>query len=106
VTGNSDTDPTRSRHGTDTAGEEMRAEHGLAPVIDEKSRVLILGTLPGAESLREQRYYSDRRNKFWALLESAFGASAGTTYAERLEFPIKSRHRALGCSSKRGTRGK
>ncbi len=64
----------------------MTTTQGLAPVIDEKSRVLILGTLPGAESLRQQRYYSDRRNKFWALLESVFGASAGRTYAERLEF--------------------
>ena len=86
VTGNSDTDPTRSRHGTDKAGEEMTTAQGLTPVIDEKSRVLILGALPGAESLRQQRYYSDRRNKFWALLESMFGASAGTTYAARLEF--------------------
>jgi double-stranded uracil-DNA glycosylase len=86
VTGNSDTDPTRSRHGTEKAGEEMTTTQGLAPVIDEKSRVLILGTLPGAESLRQQRYYSDRRNRLWALLESVFGASAGTTYAERLEF--------------------
>jgi hypothetical protein len=29
----------------------MTTKQGLAPVIDEKSRVLILGTLPGAESL-------------------------------------------------------
>jgi double-stranded uracil-DNA glycosylase len=64
----------------------MTTKHGLAPVIDGNSRVLILGTLPGAESLRQRRYYSDRRNQFWALLGNVFGASAGSTYVERLEF--------------------
>jgi double-stranded uracil-DNA glycosylase len=64
----------------------MTTKQGLPPVIDGQSRVLILGTLPGAESLRQQRYYSDRRNQFWALLGSVFDASAGTTYAERIEF--------------------
>lgn len=64
----------------------MTIKYGLAPVIDATSRVLILGTLPGAESLRQQRYYSGSRNQFWALLGGVFGASAGSTYAERLEF--------------------
>jgi double-stranded uracil-DNA glycosylase len=64
----------------------MTTKHGLAPVIDGKSRVLILGTLPGAESLRQQRYYSDRRNQFWALLGNVFSPPAGTSYSERIEF--------------------
>jgi double-stranded uracil-DNA glycosylase len=66
--------------------DEMTTKHGLAPVVDENSRVLILGTLPGEESLRQQRYYSDPSNQFWLLLSSVFGAPAGDRYPERLEF--------------------
>jgi double-stranded uracil-DNA glycosylase len=59
---------------------------GLDPVVDRKSRVLILGTLPGDESLRQQRYYSDPSNKFWTLLSDLFGEASGHTYTERLMF--------------------
>lgn len=64
----------------------MTAKIGLGPVVDEKSRVLVLGTLPGDESLRLQRYYSNPTNAFWRLLASVFGASTGETYEERLAF--------------------
>jgi len=57
---------------------------GLPPVVDEESRVLILGTLPGAESLRRQQYYSDRRNQFWALLGRVFEEPIGPGYPDRL----------------------
>src|SRR5438105_5020495 len=64
----------------------MTAKIGLGPVVDQKSRVLVLGTLPGDESLRLQRYYSNPRNEFWALLASVFGAPTGETYEQRLAF--------------------
>jgi len=32
---------------------------GLAPIIDNNSKVLILGTMPGEESLRKQEYYGN-----------------------------------------------
>jgi len=28
------------------------------PIVDEKSKVLILGTMPGVESLRQRQYYA------------------------------------------------
>jgi hypoxanthine-DNA glycosylase len=64
----------------------MTVKLGLLPVVDDGSRVLILGTLPGDESLRQQRYYSDPTNQFWSLLSSVFGAPVGRTYPERLAF--------------------
>jgi double-stranded uracil-DNA glycosylase len=64
----------------------MTAKVGLGPVVDQKSRVLVLGTLPGDESLRLQRYYSNPTNAFWRLLASVFGAPTGATYEERLAF--------------------
>jgi hypoxanthine-DNA glycosylase len=61
-------------------------KRGLPPVVDENARIVILGTLPGEESLRKQQYYADPSNQFWSLVARAFDAEIGTTYAERLTF--------------------
>lgn len=38
------------------------------PVVDERTRLLVLGSLPGEKSLEIQQYYGHRQNKFWELL--------------------------------------
>ena len=52
---------------------------GLPAHIDEDSRVLILGTLPGAKSLQSGRYYADPTNRFWSLLFAACGEAFENT---------------------------
>jgi len=38
---------------------------GFAPIVFEDSEVLLLGTLPGAVSLKKEYYYADEGNYFW-----------------------------------------
>ena len=59
---------------------------GLPAIVHDTSRVLILGTLPGEESLLQQRYYSHGRNDFWTILSRVYGEKVGNDYNERLAF--------------------
>lgn len=58
---------------------------GLAPVVDPATRILILGSFPGAASLAAQQYYAHPRNQFWKLVGALVGEDLYCLpYAERL----------------------
>lgn len=54
--------------------------------IDNRTRILILGTLPGKISLEKHQYYANPRNQFWLILENIFGQSGGDNYDDKLKF--------------------
>src|SRR3974390_682191 len=62
------------------------AKRSFPPIIDERARVLVLGTLPGEESLRRQQYYAHPRNLFWPILFALFETPVATDYEARLDF--------------------
>lgn len=45
---------------------------GFAPVFDENSRVLILGSFPSVKSRAQGFYYGNPQNKFWRTLGAFF----------------------------------
>ena len=40
----------------------------FAPIIDGNTRILVIGTMPGAVSLERQEYYAHERNLFLSLI--------------------------------------
>lgn len=52
----------------------MERKRCFDPVVDERTRLLLLGSLPGEQSLVLQQYYGHRQNKFWELLGAVIGA--------------------------------
>ncbi len=57
----------------------------FAPVVDARTRLLILGSLPGEKSLALQAYYGNRQNRFWALMSEVLGVElVPLAYAARL----------------------
>lgn len=58
---------------------------GFPPVADENARILILGSMPGAASLKAQQYYAHPRNHFWPVMREITGAGPALPYARRLE---------------------
>ncbi|MDO5390983.1 MAG: DNA-deoxyinosine glycosylase [Eubacteriales bacterium] len=50
--------------------ESSRQTHEFAPVYDEHSRILILGTFPSVKSREQRFYYGHPQNRFWKVLAS------------------------------------
>jgi TDG/mug DNA glycosylase family protein len=59
---------------------------GFPPVLDSRTRILILGSFPGVASLAAQQYYAHPRNQFWRLLSAVLQEElVGLPYAQRLQ---------------------
>jgi hypoxanthine-DNA glycosylase len=63
---------------------------GFPPVAGAFARTLVLGTLPGAESLRQGQYYANRHNAFWRIMAELTGVASDAPYAARLDGLTKS----------------
>lgn len=64
----------------------MTLKRCFDPVVDHRTRLLVLGSLPGDKSLAVQEYYGNRQNKFWLLMSEVIGVElVPLDYASRLE---------------------
>jgi len=76
----------RAGSGPGRSASAAPPKRSFAPVVDAQARVLVLGTLPGEESLRRGEYYAHPRNLFWPIIFGLFGERPVLDYTERLAF--------------------
>jgi hypoxanthine-DNA glycosylase len=67
-------------------------KRSFGPVTDERTRLLVLGSLPGEESLARAQYYANPRNHFWRLMGAVIEADlAALPYEQRLDRLLQGR---------------
>lgn len=74
--------------------EYQTLSHVFAPIFDERSEILILGSFPSVKSREIQFYYGHPQNRFWKLLAALWECEVPGTIAEKKAFLLK-RHIAL-----------
>ncbi len=51
----------------------MRQQHPFDPIVDNASKVLVLGSFPSLKSFENAFYYAHPRNQFWPIMSELFG---------------------------------
>lgn len=54
------------------------------PIENPAATILILGSMPGKESLRAGQYYAHPRNAFWPIMGELVGAAPSLPYEARI----------------------
>lgn len=77
------------------------------PVVDARTRVLVLGSLPGEQSLATSQYYANPRNHFWRLMAEVTGIDLlPLPYEARLHALLEARAGlwdSVGAATRRGS---
>ena len=69
----------------------MKQKKGFPPIADKTAKTLILGSMPGEESLRKNEYYGNSKNAFWKIMSILFGFDSLAPYEERTRILLGNR---------------
>lgn len=61
----------------------MQTEHGIEPVFDTGSNILILGSFPSVKSREQGFFYGHPRNRFWKVIAAVTGSEVPETIEEK-----------------------
>lgn len=64
----------------------MTVIHPIAPVFDQNSRILILGSFPSVKSREEGFFYGHPQNRFWRVLAALHDETVPNTVEEKRAF--------------------
>lgn len=64
----------------------MNRKSAFAPVVNKRTRLLVLGSLPGDASMKAAQYYAHPQNGFWRLIGGVIDRDlVALPYEDRLE---------------------
>ncbi|WP_010307504.1 DNA-deoxyinosine glycosylase [Kurthia senegalensis] len=64
-------------------------ENVLHPVVNRQTKVMVVGSMPGKQSLEKQQYYGNPRNHFWRIIGELFEEPVPNQYDERLAWLLE-----------------
>jgi len=64
-------------------------ESGFSAIEDCNAKVLILGSMPSVQSLKDQQYYAHPRNAFWPIMSELFNIDKNSVYEQRCNILIR-----------------
>lgn len=64
-------------------------QHPIAPVYNENSNILILGSFPSVKSREQGFFYGHPQNRFWRVLAAVYGNEVPQTVEEKKEFLLR-----------------
>lgn len=67
----------------------MEVFHTLEPIYNQKSTVLILGSMPSIKSREVGFYYGHPRNRFWSTLSKVYNEEIKDTKEDKINFLLK-----------------
>lgn len=62
---------------------DFMKKYSFPPISNPDATILILGTMPGAQSLATNQYYANPRNAFWKILFSLTNSPFSDDYERR-----------------------
>lgn len=71
------------------SGPTNKVRHTIDPVFDERSRVLVLGTMPSPKSRETGFYYGHPQNRFWKVMAALFGEPLPVTNDEKRDLALR-----------------
>ena len=66
-------------------------KYSFPPISNQNAAVLILGTMPGVQSLALGQYYGNQRNAFWKILFTVFNVPFSADYQTRKSVLLENR---------------
>lgn len=69
--------------------DKEHQEHTIAPVFDEQSQILILGSFPSVKSRESGFFYGHPQNRFWKVLAGIYEERCPGTIEEKRDFLLK-----------------
>lgn len=63
--------------------------YSFPSLANPKAKVLLLGTMPGVQSLAMNQYYGHPQNNFWKLISAVFNEVLPTDYDQKKEMLLR-----------------